>query len=296
MKLNWSNEDDNCFWMCFDDFVEIFRELYVCKWFDEKKWKVNSMHGEWDIGGKVTVEGIDIEKERTAVGLPHKHNFDCKVENNPQYTLEVDRPTEIRIKIEQCDANGLANQIVHPIAMYICTPPSSERASRIKSLTRKNVVHSTGIPKRERSLEIYCTLQPGIYVILVGTYVADMDGEFKISTLSNFETELEQLWPPTWRAEAADSFAGKMAIKMAAKVADGAEQAAAAAAKAGEQINNLEASQKGISLFGSEGDLELDDEEKALEAELEAENARKKEEAIKKAQDEAYGAAARGEL
>jgi len=215
--------------MCFDDFCEIFRELYVCKWFDKSKWKDSSIHGEWDAGGKVEVGAGagETEKENTAVGLPNVHNHGCNVENNPQYILEVARPTEIRLKIEQVDSNGLASGVVHPIACYICKPNSEDRAARVKSLTKKNVVFSTGLPKRERNLEIYCTLQPGIYVVLAATYVSGMEGPFKISCSSTFEVELEQIWPPTWRADEPDSFAGKMALKMAEKVgiaaADGAE-------------------------------------------------------------------------
>jgi hypothetical protein len=34
-RLDWSNdEDDNTFWISFDDFCNAFRCLYVCRWFD----------------------------------------------------------------------------------------------------------------------------------------------------------------------------------------------------------------------------------------------------------------------
>jgi len=288
-KLGWSDEEDNCFWMCFDDFCEIFRELYVCKWFDQAKWKDCSVNGEWEIGGKVEVEGIEVEKENTAVGLPNVHNHGCKVENNPQYMLEVDRPTEIRLKIEQVDSNGLASGVVHPIACYICKPHSEGRAARVQSLTKKNVVWSTGAPKKERCLEVYCTLQPGIYVVLAATYVSGMDGPFKISVCSTFEVELEQIWPPTWRADEPDSFAGKMALKLADKVGQAAAAGAEGLGKASAGMD------KAGGMFGGDGDLELTQEEKDLEAQMAAKQGEAKEAAIKKAQDDAYAAAARGE-
>ncbi|GMI02475.1 hypothetical protein TrVE_jg11966 [Triparma verrucosa] len=293
-KLGWSNEDDNTFWMCFDDFCEIYREIYVCKWFNKERWKECVVNGEWDIGGKQTVEGIEVEKENTAVGLPNVHNSGCKVENNPQYTIEVDRPTEIRLKFEQVDANGLASSIVHPVACYICKPQSSGRASRVKSLTKKNVLFSTGPPKRERNQEIYCTLQPGVYVILCGTYVAGMDGPFRISILSNYEVEEEQIWPPTWRADDPDSFAGKMALKIANKVGQAADQAAQLSEKAVAAGDKFQKDAGG--LWGDGGELELTEEEKDLEAQLEKERTEGQAAARKKAMDDAYGAAGRGEL
>ena len=47
--------------------------------------------------------------------------------------------------------------------------------------------------KRERNQEIYCTLQPGMYVILAGTHVAGMDRPFRISILSNYEMKNKQV-------------------------------------------------------------------------------------------------------
>jgi hypothetical protein len=288
LKLNWTNEDDSTFWMAFDDFCEIFREVYVCKWFDKNRWKELVFNGEWEVGGKSMVEGIEVEKENTAVGLPNVHNSGCKVENNPQWSLEVDRPTEIRLKFEQVDANGLASGVVHPCAIYICKPTKAGRPSRVKELTKKNVLFSTGIPKRERNQEIYCTLQPGMYVILAGTYVAGMDGPFRISILSNYELEQEQMWPPTWRADDPDTFAGKMALKIANKVGQAADQAAAAAAEAKEKMD------KAGGLFGGDGELELTEEEKEMERKeaerMEAATAAAK----KKAYDDALGEAGRG--
>ena len=282
-KLGWTNEDDNCFWMCFDDFIEVYREVYVCKWFDSKRWSEVSCHGKWELGGKVVVEDVgELENENTAVGLPNAHNTECAVENNPQYVVEIDRPTEVRVRVSQEDEHGLASGVVHPFSFFICSGDGASTA-RVKSLTRKNVVESTGVAKAERAREIYCTLQPGKYVILVGTYVAQMDGPFKISILSNYEVELDQIWPPTWRADQEpDTFAGKMALlgakkltQAAGKVNELGEKAAAAAGEAG-------------GLFGDDSDLkeEEDDEMKALREQDKIKQA----EAKKKAEDKVkYG-------
>ena len=102
--MNWTNEDDNCFWINFDDFIEVYREVYVCKWFDKTRWKEVEAHGKWELGEKKIIEDVgEVETENTAVGLPHPHNTACKVENNPQFEIEIDlTSTRIRVTSKLC--------------------------------------------------------------------------------------------------------------------------------------------------------------------------------------------------
>ena len=46
-KLGWVDEDDNTFWMTFDDFCNVFRQLYVCKWYSPQRWFSRILPGEW---------------------------------------------------------------------------------------------------------------------------------------------------------------------------------------------------------------------------------------------------------
>ena len=43
------NEDsqDNTFYMSFDDFCNVFRYLYVCKYYSVNKWLETSLPGIW---------------------------------------------------------------------------------------------------------------------------------------------------------------------------------------------------------------------------------------------------------
>ena len=159
------------------------------------------------------------------------------------------------------------------------------RTSRVKSLTRKNVVESTGLCKAERAREIYCTLQPGKYVVLVGTYVAEMDGPFRVSVLSNYECELGQIWPPSWRADREpETFAGKMALLGAKKLARAAEGVG----------QGLESVKAGVGeaggLFGDDGELEEEEDEEIVEMRKmdEERNAKLKKEAEDKAKADVY--------
>ena len=51
-KLGMTEEDDNTFWMAFDDFCTVFRCLYVCHYYHERstRWKRSKLHGMWSTG------------------------------------------------------------------------------------------------------------------------------------------------------------------------------------------------------------------------------------------------------
>ena len=55
-----------------------------------------------------------------------------------------------------------------PISAFLVRPPHLGIASRIKSLSKDNIITDTGQPVRERELTMYASLNPGVYVMLVG--------------------------------------------------------------------------------------------------------------------------------
>lgn len=63
-KLKWTDEDDNTFWMSFDDFCNVYRHLYVCRWYNKKNWKTKSIPGFWKRSAK-KVEEEAAAKERS---------------------------------------------------------------------------------------------------------------------------------------------------------------------------------------------------------------------------------------
>ena len=94
-KLGWQQTDDGTFWMSFDDFIIAFRSLFVCRYLDPKKWVHNKASGWWR------------DADETAAGSPGFHNPDCSVNKNPQFSIRVDRPTELIITVSQTE-NGMA--------------------------------------------------------------------------------------------------------------------------------------------------------------------------------------------
>lgn len=213
-KLGWTDEDDNTFWMSFDDFCNAFRCLFVCKYYDPDRWCTYTMNSAFD------------EAQETSGGLPTVHNPKCILENNCQYALSVNRPSDVVITVSQVDSTGLAVSEVHPVAVYVVLSDQSDRATRVKSLTRLNVAAFSGEPRRDSQIELFCSLQARTYTILVAPYLSGMDGPFKIEIKSNFKVDFDQLWPAPWRAQKEPV---TMAEKMAAKVKDKVNESGAMA-------------------------------------------------------------------
>ncbi|CAM9940387.1 unnamed protein product, partial [Hapterophycus canaliculatus] len=51
---------------------------------------------------------------------------------------------------------------------------------RVRKLSREVVVASTGPPARQRERNIYVTLGSGTYVVMCATFMACMEGSFKV--------------------------------------------------------------------------------------------------------------------
>ena len=104
------DDDDGMFWMSFDDFCHSFRHLYVCRYFDPNLWQEIQYVEHWR-----TQLGTD-------QGLPSKHSPNCTLEENPQFALAIDRPTDVVITMSQTD-NGLATGEPIEAAVYVksCT-------------------------------------------------------------------------------------------------------------------------------------------------------------------------------
>lgn len=52
--------------------------------------------------------------------------------------------------------------------------------ARVAQLSREVVVAGTGPPVREREIHIYATLGSGTYVLMCATFMAGMEGSFKV--------------------------------------------------------------------------------------------------------------------
>ncbi len=224
-KLGHTDQKDNTFFMAFDDFCNVFRNLYVCKYYNPLKWYEIAHPGVWKKSDEAHVEKLDVlsqlmreESEKvddmhsvkndrkrarakidSAGGLPTKHNPGCVLENNPYYSFRINRPTDFRISVTQYSFRGRASLEIHPISILLVKNRDNNHAVRLESLVKEDVVFSTGEPRAERTLNLYGSgLTPGLYVVLVGAYMSGMEGQFKINVLTNHRTDFTPIWPPTW--------------------------------------------------------------------------------------------------
>jgi hypothetical protein len=219
------DEEDGCFWMSFDDFCHSFRHLYVCRYFDPDLWSEVKFVEHWR------------QSLGTAQGLPSKHSPDCKLEENPQFAIAIDRPTDVVITMSQTD-NGLATGEPIEAALYLVETPKHlpKRSILVKELTMKNVVAWSGDPIDERQLSVFAALRPGTYTVLCAAYKSGDEGPFTLSIRSNYPIRTNQLWPPLWKKQGKDGPELTMKQKMLEKgkvlAAKAQEKAAEMAEKA----------------------------------------------------------------
>lgn len=225
-KLGHSDADDNTFFMDFDDFCNVFRNLYVCKYYNPVKWYEIAHPGVWKKSDEAHVEKLDVlnqlmdegndkpkddvhsvanDRKRAKAridssgGLPTKHNPGCILENNPYYSFRINRPTDFRVSVTQFSFKGRASLVVHPFSILLVKNRDDQHAVRLEKLVKEDVICSSGEPRAERTINLYgSSLPPGLYVVMVGAYMSGMEGQFKISVLTNHRTEFLPIWPPMW--------------------------------------------------------------------------------------------------
>lgn len=232
-KLGYHDDlHDNTFFMSFDDFVNVFRFLYTCKYYNPKKWIETKWNGFWKKPDESAVEQMDLMHQflaeqadsissaaskpavdqesmnrkkakarlNSAGGLPSKHNPGCILENNPHYSLRIHRPTDLNITVTQFNAKGVRSLFTPvPFAILVVQNDHPDVAKRLTSLRREDVLYSSGEPKLAKTQSLYVSsIKPGLYMVLVGAYLAGMEGHFSVSIRSNYRCEFLPVWPPAW--------------------------------------------------------------------------------------------------
>jgi hypothetical protein len=117
--------DDGTFWMSVDDFVFAFRSLYLCRWFDPGRWNTEIVTGFW--------------KGPTAAGLPSRHNPHCRLADNPQFSLIIERPTDVAITLTQALPGVPSRTHPHPVAVFIVAQFGSSQSEIHDRQRRKRI-------------------------------------------------------------------------------------------------------------------------------------------------------------
>ena len=298
-KLGYDENDRGAFYMAFDDFCNVFRYLYVCKYYDKNKWTTATYPGFWQKSratessdaagdanskkkkkkGKESIAGtmeddseMDAEKREAAIakvdtagGLPSVDNPGCMLENNPYYSLKIFRPTDVRLSISQTDSRGKVSGESVPFSAFIVRNPHETVPTRLTTLSRDDIIAQMPDVTAERERNIYVSLKPGLYIILIGTYVAGMEGKFSVSLSTNYRATFEPLWPPKWLvapgAKTNEDVMKDLARKSALEASKGLRDLLKYLNKARKEIFGSGGGEKGAEGEEDEDDDDDDDEE-----------------------------------
>lgn len=166
------SKEDGVFWMNMADFVNNYRNVYVCRTF-------SNMHraeakGAW-------------KKGVSAFGVISNPNG-CK---NPQYFLKVSRPTTIYLSLTQNDTRGERPEDDFAIGCSIL----DKKGKRAKLIYVGDQVASTGAYEYKRSVSLDVTLRPQSYpyTVFASTFDRDQENEFSLVIYSDYPVELTEI-------------------------------------------------------------------------------------------------------
>jgi hypothetical protein len=215
-KLKYIKENDNLFWVEMNDFCNIFRFIYVCKWFDYRShWKALMFRGQWirflkiedtpivkdeddDLNESSTESQCKPNDYGTCGGLPSsQEGAECSPENNPYYSLEIFNFTELHASLRQTkNESEECPLIIHPAGIYILRNDDTLEFHRHKVLSGESLIAGSGIARSDILISLEAFLPPGRYVILIALLRLGLEGNFELSLRSDQEIASSQIWPP----------------------------------------------------------------------------------------------------
>ena len=165
------DSNDGTFLMCFKDWRSIYHNLYACVDFKDA-WFGTRFEGAWtkDNSGGVPTSGTNQESIRWA--------------KNPQYTVELRKPTNAFISLSQEDGRDVKGSVfpfegaINTACFTIMRAGPQEKLAT--GFDQKNIV-KLSVLKLHRNLELRITLPAGKYFIVPATMEAGKTGEFWIS-------------------------------------------------------------------------------------------------------------------
>jgi hypothetical protein len=325
------NVDHNTFFITFDDFLNVFRFLYVCKYYNPNKWHETRLNGFWKQSNDSMIEEMELMNQlyqdggggrgddeddmmgggslsgksqktgqqyakneellskkkiyaqlNSSGGLPTKHNPNCQLENNPHYSLNVYRPTDIKLSVTQYDGryqrsssqpgnkkstNSIqsAEQMIIPFSVFIIKNGQGAIPRRLDKIVKDDIVYSSGESQYEKTINVYANnLLPGKYTVLIAPYLAGMEGKFRLSVLTNYRIDCSPLWPPAWMLRDGDIFSAQTDEKLEDQMKRNFVRGSDVAKKNMNKAKDL--FQKGLrQLLGANNPFEKDDDDEGEE-------------------------------
>eukprot|EP00439_Symbiodinium_sp_Y106_P075253 s1357_g14.t2 len=188
-KLGYVNANDGSFWMAFEDFVNHYRSVYICRLFDDS-WNRVFVNSEW--------------RGETAGGCRNYPTYD----KNPKIQLSIKGRVNLILTLEQADSRGgFDGDEEIPIGF---------RVYRDRSLSGNGVCGtSTYAYDRELCVDVELTENTaGPYIILPTTFKPNMERGFILKAFWKGAPDVEAL-----ACRRADLAPSHLWLKAASKVA-----------------------------------------------------------------------------
>lgn len=184
-ELEYEFADDGTFWMTYQDFIEQYNKLYVCRLFPPS-WHQLTIKGAW-VGR--TAGGSPVVRGRTSGTW-------C---NNPQYRMTVNKPCEMVISLMQRDARSAFGQRLpkaerHLLMGLVVLKVGKDFHGRKWTRNDADVVKETDLVG-DREITLTLTLDPAFsYLVVPYTALPEQEGPFVLRTFSSAPVEVER--PP----------------------------------------------------------------------------------------------------
>jgi len=171
--LEQKDADDGSFWMAFEDFLQNYKFLYVCRFFDEQKWPTQwRTDGEW----RGATAGGCLNNESGAY--------------SPQFTVEVECETDLVVNLSQQEHLMDEKQQFYSIGLQLFNSRGHRVSRKRPGLFLAQNIEGGYAAERDVTLD---TKLPGkgIYTILVSTFQPGLEGKFHLE----YERNLIYLYP-----------------------------------------------------------------------------------------------------
>jgi len=176
-KLEYTNTDDGQFWITFQDFLEHFRSLHVCRIFPKEEWNQVILMGGWD--------------KHSSGGNPTKPTYG----RNPQYSLTVKEGGLFVVVLFKRDDRGTGDNDESPAVNLRVFKTDGQRAD-----ARSKLLGSSGTFDYANSVtaEVQLPASKHPYMVVPSTFEVGQNWEFQMRVYSKSKFEFAAFSAPTF--------------------------------------------------------------------------------------------------
>ena len=178
-RLGYTNADDGCFWMSFQDFCQNYAKIYLCQTFrlvnDGGQFYSAIGEASWEVAKKVNGNTIN-----TAGGYPARKHKNSS--NNPSFLIKVSRPCTLYISVQQRSLTGPMATEEHQSVLLL-----KKMGKRVGGIYRGDKIATSGqyINSEMITVEAHVNeYEPG-YTLYCSTYEENCEARLTVRVYSD---------------------------------------------------------------------------------------------------------------